>query len=70
MIRSVATQKGARITPGGGMRGQRDYFTFFQLCIKSHEKKNWEKDWREGVDGGEMWYLIGLDTTNLNESEN
>lgn len=52
------------------MRGQRDYFTFFQLCIKSHEKKNWEKDWREGGDGGEMWYLIGLDTTNLNESEN
>ena len=68
MIRSLATQKGERITPGRGTRGQRDYFTFFPLCIKSYEKKNWEKDWREGGDGGEMWDLIGLDTTNLNES--
>lgn len=31
-------------------------------------KKELEKDWREGGDGGEMWYLIGLDTTSLNEN--
>jgi len=32
------------------------------------KKRNWEKDWKEGGDGGEMWYLIGLGTTNLNEN--